>query len=401
MNSHVQVLPLLVLGAVLALLIVRQQVMSREPSWWIRAVFDGSTVAALCGGMLSWSAPSWISAQTQGLVQPAVLFLAGWVGLEIGCGLDLRVVRRATFLPFLTEAASALTVTLIVFAVAYTVSNLVPGGAGTLPTVLLFLSGICVAGPALPGSAIALSRGAGRGGFWNPSAAAALAVLLAATGSAMVPGLESGIYLESPYGRLLWALAAGCVAGLVADLGTRDDFAHGGLYPQLAAVVLVAVGIAGAVGIDALLVASVCGFWLVNATLRRLDILHVLERGATIPRRLAPFLAGWLVGDGFRAIGVDSGVLLFVLLLLLLLRPAVRVFGRRMLQSSAYSSGRRQERQSAAVIEIDEIGILLAAMLSRFVEPATGVGVVAAVLLAKWLLGIGARVWEQRQAAPS
>jgi hypothetical protein len=399
MNSLVQVLPLLLLGSLLALMIVRQQVMSREPSWWIGAILDGSAVAALCGGVISWSVPTWISIQTQDLVQPAVLFLAGWVGLEIGCGLDLRVVRRASFLPFLTETASALTVTVVVFAVAYAVSSLLPGGPQTIPAMLLILSGICVAGPALPASMVALSRGAGRGGFWNPSVAAALAVLLAATGMALVSGTESGIYLDSPYGRLLWAIAVGCVAGLVADLGSREDFAPGGLYPQIAAVVLVAAGIAGAVGIDTLLVGTICGFWLVNATLRRLDILHVVERGATVPRLLAPFLAGWLVGDSLKATGVDSGVFLFVLLLLLLLRPTARVLARRMLQS--HSSGRRQERQSASVVEINEIGILLVVMLTRFVEPATGAGAVAAVLLAKWLLGIGAQAWEQREAAPS
>jgi hypothetical protein len=153
------------------------------------------------------------------------------------------------------------------------------------------------------------------------------------------------------------------------------------------------------VGIDTLLVGTICGFWLVNATLRRLDILHVVERGATVPRLLAPFLAGWLVGDSLKATGVDSGVFLFVLLLLLLLRPTARVLARRMLQS--HSSGRRQERQSASVVEINEIGILLVVMLTRFVEPATGAGAVAAVLLAKWLLGIGAQAWEQREAAPS
>ena len=41
--------------------------------------------------------------------------------------------------------------------------------------------------------------------------------------------------------------------------------------------------------------------------------------------------------------------------------------------------------------------ILLAAVLTRLLEPAAGVGALAAVLLAQWLLGVGASAWDQRK----
>ena len=36
-------------------------------------------------------------------------------------------------------------------------------------------------------------------------------------------------------------------------------------------------------------------------------------------------------------------------------------------------------------------------MLTRLLEPAAGVGALAAVLLAQWLLGVGASAWDQRK----
>ncbi|MDA0337763.1 MAG: hypothetical protein O2782_21565, partial [bacterium] len=289
------------------LLAGRQHLVARDRSWWVAAALDTPSVAALAGALLAWGAPEWIIVSADSLVQPAFLFLGGWVGLQIGCGLDLRAVRRATVVPFMYEAATALAAIAAVFAVGYGASRLIPGVPEPLPAALLVLAGLCTAGPALPGGGQALSRGAGRGGFWNPSMAAVLAALLAAVGSALKPWpiLQATIpFLDRPVpaeidgvgGGLLWVLAVGCIAGLVADLVTRDDFAPGGLYPQLTAVLLIATGVAGGLGLEILLVTAIAGFWLVNATLRRLDILHVLQRGAILPRVLVPFLGGWFVG---------------------------------------------------------------------------------------------------------
>lgn len=402
-------LPAAAVVAAVLLLAVRHRLPSRDRPWWVLASLDGPAVAAVCGGLLAWAAPTWVAEPARQILPSAFLFFAGWVGLEIGCGLDLRVMRRATVVPFLNETATALASAAAVFALAYGGSHLVSGVPSPMPAALLVLAGVCVAGPALPGVGTSLKRGAGRGGFWDPSAAAALAVLLAATGSALalwpaletvVPGWDVRVLLEtdSVIVRLLWTLGAGCLAGFVVDLATKDDFAPGGLYPQLAAVVLIAAGIAGGIGIETLLVGTVAGFWLINATLRRLDILHVLERGASLPRLLTPFLGGWLVGGGVGTVGFDAAAFGLVLVLVMFVRPAVRIVGRRVAQVGQHAARRRQEPFMAALVEVDELGILLAAVLTRLLEPAAGVGALAAVLVAQWLLGVGASAWDQRES---
>ena len=408
MNDLGRILPVAAVIATVLLGVGRRLLSARDRPWWVWAVLDSPMVAAVSGMLLAFAAPAWVAAPAREILHPALLFLTGWVALEIGCGLDLRVMRRSAGLPFLNETVTTLLTTMAVFVAAYAGSRLLP--PTPLPAALLVLAGICVAGPALPGGGISLTRGSGRGGFWNPSAAAALAVLLAAVGGAFYPwpvvetvipfwDVPFLVEIESVPGRLLWAIGAGCVAGFVADLSTREDFAPGGLYPQLAAVVLTATGIAAAVGLEVLLVGMLAGFWLVSATLRRLDILHVLERGAALPRLLAPFLAGWLVGDGLRAPGIDVAAFALILVLVLLLRPASRVLGRRVgPMGQQVVRRRRPEPLSGTLVEIDELGILLAVLLTRLLEPAAGIGAMAAVLLAKWLLGIGARAWDQRQA---
>ena len=409
MNDMGRFLPAAAVVVTVLLLVVRYRLPTRDCPWWVWAVLDTPTLAAACGALLAWAAPTWVAVPAHEILHPAFLFFAGWVGLEIGCGLDLRVVRRAAVVPFLNETAMALAAAATVFAAAYAGSRLIPGMPPPMPEALMVLAGVCVAGPALPGTGPALSRGAGRGSFWNPSAAASLAVLLAATGSALapwpvletiVPGWDVRVLLEtdSVFARLLWAMGAGCLAGFVADLATKDDFAPGGVYPQLAAVVLIAAGIAGAVGLETLLVGAVAGFWLINATLRRLDILHVLKRGASLPRLLVPFLGGWLVGSSVGSAGFDIAAFGLVLLLVMFVRPAARILGRRVIQVGQHAARRRRpEPFSPALANLDELGILLAAVFTRLLEPAAGVGALAAVLLAQWLLGVGASAWDQHK----
>ena len=218
-------LPAAAVVATVLLLAVRYRLPARDRPWWVWASLDAPVVAAVCGGLLAWAAPTWVAVPAREILHPAFLFFAGWVGLEIGCGLDLRVVRRASVVPFLNETATALASAAAVVALAYGGSHLVSGVPSPMPAALLVLAGICVAGPALPGVGTSLKRGAGRDGFWDPSAAAALAVLLAATGSALapwpvletvVPGWDVRVLLEidSVFARLLWALGAGCLAGI-------------------------------------------------------------------------------------------------------------------------------------------------------------------------------------------
>lgn len=406
-------LPAVALLAAFLLLAGRRYLTKRAASpWWVSVALAPAAVTAATGALLAWAVPEWVASPALSMVHPVVQFLAGWVGLQIGCGLDLRALRRVAVGPLLYEGIAAVATLMAVFTFAFTVSRLVPGAPAPLPTVLLALAGFCVAGPAMPAGGAALSRAAGRGGFWQPSAAGLLAALLAAAGSAMaiwptvatsLPGQPGEVLIEfaGAAGRLLGMVAVGCVAGLVADLASKDDFAPGGLFPQLAAVVLIAAGVAGTLGLETMLVMAVAGFWLVNATLRRLDILHVLQRGAALPRLLTPFLGGWIVGAGLRDTGMETGAFAVVLVLVLALRPASRLAGRRLLLAGTQQGhrGRRPEAPVADLVDVDALGLLIVASLTRQLEPETAIAVMAATLLAQWLLGLGAGAWDQRVVA--
>ena len=105
-----------------------------------------------------------------------------------------------------------------------------------------------------------------------------------------------------------------------------------------------------------------------------------------------------LVGGGVGSAGFDMAAFGLVLVLVMFVRPAARILGRRVIQVGQHAARRRRpEPFSAALAKIDELGILLAAVLTRLLEPAAGVGALAAVLLAQWLLGVGASAWDQRE----
>jgi len=104
------------------------------------------------------------------------------------------------------------------------------------------------------------------------------------------------------------------------------------------------------------------------------------------------------VGGGARDAGIDPGTFGLVLILALLLRPVARIAGRRMVAGLVVTRGRRKESLPAGLVEIDALGILLATVLTRILEPAAGSGAMAAVLAAQWLLRIGSCAWDQHEA---
>ena len=372
-------------------------------SWPVRSLTDPQAVAILCGAMLGWAAPEWLARPFGLVLLPGLAFFAGWMGVAAGCGLDLRALKGGQATGFLFEAAAASAAVLALFCLSL-LGEMVAGVRSLGAPALLVLAAVCVAGPAMPapgvgGSRVRRGKGMG-GGFRVPSTLAVVAVLLAALGMGLEstepvhlspPGLLDSqplLQLEGPLERLLWGLAAGCLAGFLADMATRVDFAPGGLYPPLAAVVLLAVGLSGGIGLEGLLVGAVAGFWLINATLRRLDILRVLDRGARFPRVTVPFLAAWYVGAGLRQGLMDTIVFAVVAVGVVALRPVVRLVTARVVESAIDRRRRRRPPPAAAQgISIDELGLVIGVLLLKPLHPAAGVGGLAGVLTAALVLG--------------
>ena len=371
-------------------------------SWAVRSLTDLQVVAILCGAMLGWAAPEWLARPFGLVLLPGLAFFAGWMGVAAGCGLDLRAMKGGHATGFLLEAAAASALVLALFSISL-LGEMAAGVKYLDAPALFVLAAVCVAGPAMPaagggGSRVRRARGMGSG-FRVPSTLAVMAVLLAAVGMGLEspepvhlspPGLDSQplLQLEGPLERLLWGLAAGCLAGFLADMSTRVDFAPGGLYPPLAAVVLLAVGLSGGIGLEGLLVGAVAGFWLINATLRRLDILRVLDRGARFPRATVPFLAAWYMGSGLRQGIMDTVVFAVVAVGVVALRPVFRLVTARVVEGAV---GRRRLRRpqpaGAEGISIDELGLVIGVLLLKPLHPAAGVGGLAGVLAAALVLG--------------
>ena len=380
--------------------------------WAIQAVTNPQAAAILCGAMLGWAAPGWIGEPVSLVLLPGLAFFAGWMGVAAGCGVDLRAIRGGHVTPFLYEAGAALAAVLALFS-ASLLGEMIPAVPDLGKPALFVLAAVCVVGPAVPPAGDGAARGIGRavgglrGAFREPSILAVLAVLLAAVGAGLgparsfqlsLPGLPEPlplpIQLESLSERLSWGLAAGCLAGFMADLATRVDFAPGRLYPPLAAVVLLAVGLSAGIGVEGLLVGAVAGFWLINATLRRLDILRVLDRGARLPRFAVPFMGAWLAGSGLRQGSLDTGFFLLVALGVIVVRPVVRLATARVLEGGSFDRWRRRSASSRADrIVIDELGLLIGVLLVGLLAPDAGVGGLAGVLAGALFLG-AVRSWR-------
>ncbi|MBT4097399.1 MAG: hypothetical protein HOC05_19160 [Gemmatimonadetes bacterium] len=370
-------------------------------------------LAAITGAVLGWGAPDWVRTGLQPVPMLMFVFLAGWMGLVAGSSLDLRVSRKLGRAIVTRELGQAVVV-LVAVAVLVSGADLILGevtGFGQFH--ILTLASICLLGAILPQRQA--QRGAGTAsGFWDPSIIAPLALLMAAIAvvsdsnpaailrlpapSAEVLTLELGGALE----QLLWATAAGAITGLLLDLVSREDFAPGGLYVQIAAVTLVSSGLAAMLGFSPLWIGAVAGFWSVSATLRRLDLLMVLERGLALPRVAAPALAGWCVGGALTTVGLNWPAVFVVSGVIIIVRPTVHtVVALAQRRHLLRRAGRRPRPIDPEIIELREIALVIAGAGGLILSARAFPSLLLGVLIAQLLLAISAQLWRDRGRSPA
>lgn len=371
--------------------------------WWAVPLVDVRLAGLVAGAVLGIAAPPAVGASLDQVAGMALVFAGGWLGLTAGCGLDLRVLRRHRAAPLLYEVAEApaLLVALAVLVFAATRTLDVVSGLVAAPAVFL-VAGLCTAGDPLPAGRTSRKTSGPKHGFWQPSAAAMTGIVLVAVGTGFVPAADFAyrlpwpeavqpIVIESVGLRIWWGLVLGGLAGLLCDLTTKENFALGGLYYLLAGVVLLCSGLAAALGLEPLLVGGVAGVWLINASLRRMDVVHVLDRGYAAPRLGVPVLAGWALVRAFPSVGVggmDWLAFAVALVALVGLRPAVKLWGLNV--GGHVQAGRRPRHRTealAARLEMGELPLLVAVVLSQMEPAATGWAVLAAAALGQVVLG--------------
>lgn len=409
------------IGGVLALYALRRVLLvssqaGHKHSWVLISLLEVRNTCGLAGILIGLSLPAPFRGDLEEVVLLATALLAGWVGLASGCAMDLRVLRRHPPTALFVEVVQACGSLAVILLIAYAVSQIPIGGPYLWHwATLLMACGLTVAGaPPLIGSLVRGGKG-GKRGFWTPSLAAPLAILLVSMGSgrlpaepfALGPWLVSLLSLPQTFtvaglgDHLLLSVGLGVLVGVLCDLVTKEDYAPTGLLYLLGGAMLVGSGLACVAGLEPLLVGAVAGIWLINATLRRLDILHVLDRGHALTQFALPFAMGWLLGIGLPANGIDIEVLAIILVAVLVLRPLVRVGGARLSVRAleAQRRGRRPQENAEELVVLDDIALVIAAALYGFLPRPAGLAAVAAVLVGQLALGMVSSWLTARRAA--
>jgi hypothetical protein len=339
------------------------------------------------------------------LLSVLLVFCGGWVGLAMGCTFDLRRQYQHRFLGLLLEGGQAGLAMAAVLLAAFLVNQFPAAGSIYLSGAALeVVCGICMVGISAAGAEQQANR---------PPLAALCGALLAALGISQLHGqafplvaadpAQRMLLVESQVGKLLWSSLLGCFMGVLGDLATRDEF---GLWQRcylLAGVVLLGGGVAAALGLEPLWVGLLAGAWLINATLRRLEVLEAMSKSYSFAQSGLLFGCGWFLGEGVLAGGVSLGVFAWAAILVLVLRLAARLSSRLEVRYVPAERPHRGQRPlPAGAIDLDDVGLALAASLMRPLPSEAGIallGAIAAGQLSLRLIGW----WSRRlrpQAAP-
>jgi hypothetical protein len=192
--------------------------------------------------------------------------------------------------------------------------------------------------------------------------------------------------VEGLVDKLFWSLVLGAVIGLAGDFLTRD-VESGQLFFLFAGTLLLGSGMAASLGLEPMWVGLVAGIWLMNATLRRLDVLEVIKRGHGCIKKGLLFIAGWLLGNGLIQGEVDMGIFFGVLLLLLIARPVARMGSlyviRHFLGNNALKSA---NVKMGYLMDLDELALVIPAVLLEVLPAPVGLALLGAVMMGQLIL---------------
>ena len=383
----------------------------------LSVILSPGSAAAVSGIVIGVTAMPVTAQVIDDFASLSVLFVSAWCGFAIGCGIDLRVLRRTSSVLLASQLGQCIVAMSVIPVVAYGLARV--GGGETRaallsPGALLIAAGMCLSGGASPGRGgqdQGFRPGGMSSGFPKPSIAALVAILLASMGGGLdpvggnypvaLPFLSMPSFSLSISGvaeRVLMGLCMGCIAGLLCDLASKDHSSAGFTFSVLAAVLLAVGGVAVAFGVQPLLVGITGGAWLINATLRRLDVQRVVERSYGISSIGVPLLAGWFLGHGIVTYGFSRESFVVGLALILVIRPLIRVAGWRLGEHLIKAKNPQALSREGESLPFDNTGFVIALVLMMAAPGAAAIGFLAAALLAQIAFG-GISRWLLRPAA--
>ena len=319
----------------------------------------------------------------------ATSFLVGIFGLVVGCSVELRLLRNISRPLLLMEIGYLVLLGLGLWVLSYDFSQGDVEGAA-----LWGVCGLCAACWMRQSRRGSTKKKKSTG--WLPSASALAGLLLAGVGLMQLRpggfemrlplGFPSVVVVEGTWAECGSCLVLGALVGLIVDLATRG-ISRGYLYYMIAVGLLLGSGLAGALGLEPLWVGAVAGIWLVNATMRRLDILCALEQGQDMVRTVLPGVAGWALGAALVEGGFELVFGAWVFLALVAVVPGMRLgvwYGMgKLLDRSVHQRTGVGPRQ---LLELDDLGLVIALSLAAVLPAGQGAALLAAALLGQRLM---------------
>lgn len=319
-----------------------------------------------------------------------ISFLVGIFGLVVGCSVELRLLRNMSRPLLLLEVGYLVLLGLGLWALSYGFSLEDVEGVA-----LWGVCGLCAA------CWVRQSRRGKKSTGWVPSASALVGLFLAGVGlmqlrpggfEVRLPLAFPPIVVEGMWAKYGSCLVLGALVGLIVDLATRG-VRRGYLYYTIAAGLLLGSGMAGTLGLAPLWVGAVAGIWLVNATMRRLDIVRALAQGEDMVRPVLLGVAGWVLGAALVESGFELAFGAWIFLALVAIVPGMRWGAwqgmRKLLDRSVH---RRTGVEPRQLLELDDLGLVIALSLAAGLPAGQGAALLAAALLGQRLMHVVA-VW--------
>ncbi len=370
----------------------------------VQALLRGRSHFALAGFVAAIAFPLEVRQEISESMEMAAHLIGAWLAFSVGCSLDRRAFRHTTSPAMILEATRFLLCAFLVLAASYAAvqTGAVDEAEFTIPVVIA-LCAIVGFGTKTLGRSAKLQH-IGMAGEYNPMIASALAAALFAIAADSMRGGD--IVIRAPFapaGRvliiesggmeLIAALLLGSLLGLGVDLLTRDCHRRSVVFLVILCLMF-GGGIAAVCGIEPIGVGLVAAIWLINTTLRRLDILRAVTAGELPMRGGIYFVAGFFLG-GLPVQGFDGSVALYVCLAIATIRP-LAAMGAVVATHHLVAMPRSLHISAKTYFGSSDLALAAALMLGYLLPVPVGVSIVAAVLTAQWLLVICHEMLKER-----
>lgn len=370
---------------------------------WIERIIYMRLHYIAIGGVMGYTCLMPLRAIADMSLPLVVAFLCSWFAMAVGCAVDLRVLRKIRLHMAMVEISQLLLLGLVLLLMV----SLVQSDMGVGKMALWAIGGICAASWPQQKWSEKKKRLSALTLHWMPSVAIFGGILFVGIGS-MHTKMASPIFIYQPFSnslvvdgfteRVLGSILLGGLIGLLADLTTRG--ARTQYFPYIiAGGIMLGAGIGSSVAFESLWVGGIAGFWLINATLRRVAVLELVEGGTDALKAVVSIVVGWILG-GQCVHGEVNGSLFIWSFVLFMLLPAIRLVSWRM-------AGEQIGTHLGPIqwFVLGDFALVAALSLTTFVDSAAAGGVLAAFLLAQaiftasssWLSTSLVRLLENRE----